>query len=155
MYFWFVPLKCQGGGQGSCGMCPDGKYSSASGSISCIGPIFEFKAPYQLSQITDLIQKKMALAIVKMLGVNEDSVILSFTSSILRRRVLLQRIGVLVSVGLTNFQTSTSIFASRITSENLNAAMAAEGLEAVLLITTFSTGNDRSDEMSLFLPSRA
>jgi hypothetical protein len=84
----------------------------------------------------------MVLAIAKMLGVNRSSVILTFSSAFLRRRALLQKTGVLVSVGLTDVQSSASIFASKITSDNLNAAMKAEGLDAVQLITIFIAGND-------------
>jgi hypothetical protein len=159
-------LTFKGGGQGSCSTCPDGTYSSASGSVSCIQgttasnsgnsrvpttasnsgistvPIFDFKAPYQLSEITDQIRIKMVLAIAKMLGVNTSSVVVTFSSALLRRRALLQKTGVLVSVGLTDLQSSASIFASKITSDNINAAMKAEGLDAVQLNTIFITGND-------------
>jgi hypothetical protein len=141
----------QGGGQGSCRTCPDGSYSSASGSCiqgttasnsaSGIVPLFDFKAPYLLSEVTDPFRVKMVQAIAKMLGVNKSSVVLTFSSAFLRRRVLLQKTGVLVSVGLTDLQSSASIFASKITSDNINAAMKAEGLEAVQLITIFITGN--------------
>jgi hypothetical protein len=143
-----------GGGQGSCSTCPDGSFSSASGSVSCIQGttasnsgitivlIFDFKAPYQLSEITDQIRTKMVLAIAKMLAVNRSSVVLTFSSAYLRRRALLQKTGVLVSVGLTDLQSSASIFASMITSDNINAAMKAEGLDAVQLITIFITGVD-------------
>jgi hypothetical protein len=144
----------KGGGQGSCSTCPDGSYSSASGSVSCIQgttasnsassivPIFDFKAPYQLSEINDQIRIKMVQAIAKMLGVNKSSVVLTFSSVDLRRRALLQKAGVLVRVGLTDLQSSASIFASKITSDSINAAMKAEGLDAVQLITIFITGDD-------------
>jgi hypothetical protein len=84
----------------------------------------------------------MVLAIAKMLEVNASSVVLTFSSAFLRRRALLQKTGVLVSVGLTDLQSFSSIFASKITSDNINAAMKAEGLNAVQLITIFFTGND-------------
>jgi hypothetical protein len=147
-------LIFKGGGQGSCSTCPGGSYSSASGSVSCIDgtttsnsgisivPIFDFKAPYQLSEITDIIRIKMILAIAKMLGVNTSSVVVTFSSAYLRRRALLQKTGVLVSVGLTDLQSSASIFVSKITQDGINAAMKAEGLDAVQLITIFITGND-------------
>lgn len=105
-------------------------------------PIFDFKALYQLSEISDQIRIKMVLAIAKMLGVNISSVVVTFSSAFLRRRALLQKIGVLVRVGLTDLQSSASIFASKITSDNINAAMKAEGLDSVQLITIFITGND-------------
>jgi hypothetical protein len=85
----------------------------------------------------------MVQAIAKMLGVNKSSVVLTFSSVDLRRRALLQKTGVLVRVGLTDLQISASIFASKITSDSINAAMKAEGLDAVQLITIFITGNDR------------
>jgi hypothetical protein len=116
-----------------------------SNSAISIAPIFEFKAPYQLSEITDQIRNKMILAVAKILRVNESSIVLTFSSVILRRRALLQPNGVLVSVGLSNFYGSASMFSSRITLENLNAAMAAEGLESVLLITIDVTGNNNKN----------
>jgi hypothetical protein len=88
-----------------------------------------------------MIRNKMALAIAKMLEINASNVILTFSSATLRRRDLLQQNGVLVMVGLTNFHNSVSSFTSKITSERINAAMAAEGLEAVQLITVLSTGD--------------
>jgi hypothetical protein len=148
-----MPVIFKGGGQDSCNMCPDGSYSSASGSVSCVQgttvsnsgirivQIFDFKAPYQLSEITDQIRIKMVLAIAKMLGVNKSSVVLTFSSAFLRRRALLQKTGVLVSVGLADLQSYASIFTSKITADNINAAMKAEGLDGVQLINIFITGN--------------
>jgi hypothetical protein len=147
-------LIFKGGSQGSCSICPDGSYSSASGSVSCIQgntasnsgsgivPIFDFKAPYQLSEIIDQVRIKMVQAIAKMLGVNKSSVVLTFSSVDLRRRALLQKTGVLVRVGLTDLQSFASIFVSKITSDSINAAMKAEGLDAVQLINVFIPGND-------------
>jgi hypothetical protein len=108
----------------------------ANGIVS----VFEFMAPYQLSEITDIIRGKMVLAIANMLEVNASVVVLRFSSVVVRRRDLLQQAGVLVSVGLTNFRDSVSIFAMRITQENINAKMAAEGLMAVQLLVASLTG---------------
>jgi hypothetical protein len=82
----------------------------------------------------------MVSAIANMLEVNASNVVLGFSSVVVRRRDLLQQAGVLVSVGLTNFHDSVSIFATRITQENINARMAAEGLMAVELLVATSTG---------------
>jgi hypothetical protein len=105
-------------------------------------PIFDFKAPYQLSDISDQVRIKMVQAIAKMLGVDKSSVVLSFSSVDLRRRALLQKTGVLVHVGLTDLQFSASILVLKITSDSINAAMKAEGLDAVQLMTIFIPGND-------------
>jgi hypothetical protein len=84
----------------------------------------------------------MVQAIAKMLGVIKSSVVLTFSSVELRRRALLQKSGVLVRVGLSDLQSSATIFVSKITSDSINAAMNAEGLDAVQLITIFIPGND-------------
>jgi hypothetical protein len=102
--------------------------------------VCQFKAPYQLSGITDIIRGKMVLAVANMLEVNASIVVLVFSSVVARRRDLLQQAGVLVSVGLINFHDSVSIFATRITQENMNAKMAEEGLMAVELLVAPSTG---------------
>jgi hypothetical protein len=115
--------------------------------------VCQFKAPYQLSEITDIIRGKMVLAIAKMLEVNASIVVLGFSSVVVRRRDLLQQGGVLVSVGLINFQDSVSIFATRITQENINAKMAAEGLLAVQLLVAPSTGTVSSQSSSVNLNS--
>jgi hypothetical protein len=114
--------------------------TTSSTSASSIVAVCQFKAPYQLSEITDVIRGKMVVAIANMLEVNASIVILGFSSDVVRRRDLLQQAGVLVSVGLTNFYGSVSIFATRITQENMNAKMEAEGLKAVQLMAVPSAG---------------
>ena len=90
--------------------------------------------------MTDDIRAKMVLAMANMLEVNASTVVLGFSAVVLRRRDLLQQNGVLVSVGLTHFYGSVSVFAARITQANINAAMAAEGLQAVQLTAIASEG---------------
>jgi hypothetical protein len=114
--------------------------TTSSNLANGIVAVCQFKAPYQLSEITDIIRGKMILAIANMLQVNASIVVLEFSSVVVRRRDLLQQPGVLVSVGLTNFHGSVLIFATRITQENINAKMAAEGLMAVQLLVASSTG---------------
>jgi hypothetical protein len=115
------------------------KETTFSNVTSAIVIIFQFKAPYQLSEITDSLRGKMVLAIANMLEVNAKLVVLEFSSSVSKRDIL-QQAGVLVSVGLINFHEPLSILATRITQENINAKMAAEGLMAVLLIVISPTG---------------
>jgi hypothetical protein len=114
--------------------------TTSSTSASSIVAVCQFKASYQLSEITDIIRGKMVVAIANMLEVNASIVVLEFSSDVVRRRDLLQQAGVLVSVGLTNFYGSVSVFATRITQENMNAKMAAEGLKAVQLMAVPSAG---------------
>ena len=109
-------------------------------TASTIVPVCQFKAPYQLSEVTDDVRAKMVLATANMLQVNASSVVLGFSAVVLRRRDLLQQNGVLVSVGLAHFYGSVSIFTARITLANINAAMAAEGLKAVQLTAIASEG---------------
>jgi hypothetical protein len=101
--------------------------------------VFQFKAPYLLSEITENIRAKMVLAIANILDVNASMVVLEF-SSIVRRRAILEQAGVLVSVGLINFHESVSIFAARITQANINSKMEAVGLMAVQLMAVPSAG---------------
>jgi hypothetical protein len=101
-----------------------------------IVPIFQFKAQYQLSDITSDIRNRMIMAIAKLLQVNTESVILSFASVTLR--VLQQQEFVLVSVGLVNFQGSRAAFASVITQEKINSELETVGLKPVELLTSAS-----------------
>jgi hypothetical protein len=100
----------------------------------------QFKAQYQLSEVTNIVRSKMIIAVSNVLEVNTSTVVLDLTSTILRRRTLLQQAGVLVSVGLTNMHQPASIFTARITQERLNAEMAAQGLKSVQLLITNSAG---------------
>lgn len=164
-------LQFSTGGKSSCYACPDGSYASASGTEECIFyktnssslqpattnaisemtatlnsangtiPVFQFKAPYQLNEITDGIRGKMIHAISNILEVNPNMVFLEISSIVVRRWELLDQAGVLVNVGLINFHDSVSIFPTRLTQEHVNAQMTAEGLKAVQLIGMFLTGS--------------
>ena len=105
-------------------------------------PIFQYKAQYQLSDITSDIRNRMIMAVAKLLQVNTGSVILSFASVTLR--VLQQQEFVLVSVGLVNFQGSRAAFASVITQEKINSEMETVGLKPVELLTSASAGSSTS-----------
>jgi hypothetical protein len=148
------------GGKSSCYACPDGSDTAARGSEGCnlfkttdsslqptsssstsgIVAVCQFKAPYQLSEITDILRGKMVAAIASLLEVSSSIVVLGFSSVVVRRRDLLQQAGVLVSVGLNNFHDSVLIFATRITQEKMNTKMAAEGLMEVQLMAVPSAG---------------
>jgi hypothetical protein len=103
--------------------------------------IFQFRAQYQLSEVTEDVRSKMLFAVANTLGVETSSVILRFVLLQDRgQRSLLQQTGVLVSVGLVNFYGSVSLLLSRLTQENLNLKMQAVGLKSVqLIIITTST----------------
>ena len=74
--------------------------------------IFQFQAPYQLSEVTDEVKSKMRQAVADILNVNASDVIIT-VSSIGSRRRALQSAGVTVGVSLKNFDGSSGIFASR------------------------------------------
>ena len=125
--------------------------NQAGGQISTtsannIVSIFQFKAPYSISEITDVLQNKMAMAIANLLNVGTNNVILKFTSTILR---VIQREAVIVSVSLVNFQGSTSALASIITKDNINSAMGREGLASVELVTTSSSESGSSTSQGI------
>jgi hypothetical protein len=98
-----------------------------------IVPIFQFKTQYQLSDMTSDISNRMTTAVANLLQVNTKTVVLSFNT--VNLRTLLQKESVLVSVGLVNFQGSTTGFASMITQENIKSEMAAVGLKSVELLS--------------------
>ena len=98
---------------------PSGPSPSPSGSITIINNyvtvivfIFQFQAPYQLSEVTDEVKSKMRQAVADILNVNASDVIIT-VSSIGSRRRALQSAGVTVGVSLKNFDGSSGIFASR------------------------------------------
>jgi hypothetical protein len=95
-------------------------------------PIFQFKAPYQLSDISNDIQNKITVAVANLLRVNKGNVILSFASITIR--VLKLQACVLVSVGLVNFQGFEPAFTSLITQDDINFHMAMQGLLSVELL---------------------
>ena len=166
-------------GQSTCIQCLQGSYTTTSGSSlqsACtqlltskafpisgqpltstaanIVQIFQFKAQYQLSEISQDIQDRMTIAVANLLLVNKSSVILSFASVSLQRqfklRVLLKQEGVLDGVGLSNFYESTSAFNSLISQQSINYQMAAQKLKPVILVmalsgSTVSTGMSKSE----------
>jgi hypothetical protein len=99
--------------------------------------IFQFKAQYQLSDITNDINTRMTMAVANLLQVSSTDVILSFAPTTLRQESYLrmQQDGVLVSVGLANFQGSITALTAMITQESINTRMAAESLKSVALLT--------------------
>ena len=99
---------------GAPGTAAPGSITIVNNYITVIVFIFQFQAPYQLSEVTDQVKNKMTEAVAEILGVNTSDVILSFVAVGTRRRGLLQQSGgVLVSVSLKNLQGSGNIFASR------------------------------------------
>ena len=120
--------------------------------ITVIVIIFQFKAPYQLSEITPELESRMSQAVAAVLGVNATSVSLTFVEVDMRRRRLLQQKGVLVSVSLKNLQGSASPFVSRLSQDSINHQMAAAGLRTVQLVqngTVISTGNATSANVQM------
>ncbi len=111
-----------------------GELSTTWTSDTKIVQIFQFKAQYQLSDITSDIRDRMTTAVSNLLKVNAKNVSLSFVSVPLR---IMQEF-VIVSVGLVNFQGSLAGFSSMITQEGINAEMAAAGLKSVELLTSAS-----------------
>jgi hypothetical protein len=96
--------------------------------------IFQFIAPYGISDITDVMLTKMISAIAAVLNVETSSVILTFAPFHPGRRHLLQQKSyVVVSVGLRNFNQPAGEFASRMTQDNLNLNMGKVGLEQVYI----------------------
>ena len=143
------PGTFSAGGQSICTQCLQAAYSTAWGQSDCtvqatttpapdnssVVPIFEFIVQYQLSEITADIQLKMSIAVAGVLLVSTSRVVLSFAEVDLRQRVLLQLKGVLVSVGLKDFQGSSAQFASQLTKGNVDSKMAALGLKSVQSVT--------------------
>ena len=78
--------------------------------LTVIVLIFQFEAPYQLSEITDNVRSKMQQAVADVLNVNASNVVLSFVA-VGGRRNLQQSGGVLVSVSLKDYQGTS--FGSR------------------------------------------
>ena len=99
--------------------------------------LFQFKVQYQLSEITEDIRSKMALAIANVLAIEAVRVDLSFVAVQLRlgTRDLLQQTGVLVNVGIRDLRASEQLIISRLTSDSINLNMHAVGLKSVQIIT--------------------
>jgi hypothetical protein len=102
--------------------------------ITVIVLIIQFKAPYQISELTPEIQTKIATAVANVIGVNASTVSLTFVEVDLRRQV--QQKGVLVNVGLKDFQGPTAPFASRLTQDAINTQMTQLGLRSVQVINS-------------------
>jgi hypothetical protein len=99
------------------------------GSFNNTVQIFQFKAQYRLSDISDDIRIRMTRAVANLLQVSILNVILSFAS--MTARILQQQESVLVSVGLVNLQGSTVALISMLSQKSINLHMAAEGLNSV------------------------
>jgi len=104
--------------------------------ITVIVLIIQFKAPYQMSEITSDLQTKIATALANVIGVNVSTVSLTFVEVDLRRQV--QQKGVLVNVGLKDFQGPTIPYVSRLTQDAINTQMAQLGLRSVQVIPSSS-----------------
>ncbi len=95
--------------------------------------ILQFKAPYSLSEITSNIRDGMATAIATAMGKKAlaKSVTLNFTEVDIRRS---QQRGVLVDVGLRDYQGSTEVLLSSLKASNINTEMLALGLRPVQVL---------------------
>jgi hypothetical protein len=127
-------------GQRNCSSCGPGTYANSIGSsLSCIAflQIFQFKAPYQLSEVTVDIKSRMLTAVANVLGVNPADVVLTFVPDTLDRRSRLSgnSTGVLVNAGLTDVELSAASYVSMVTQEKLNQEMATMGLSYGQLIS--------------------
>jgi hypothetical protein len=76
----------------------------------------------------------MSLAVANLLGVNAINVVLDFAPASSHRRRIFQAGGVLVTVGLTEFQGFSASFASRVAQDKLDAEMTSVGLRHGQLI---------------------
>ena len=101
--------------------------------------ILQFKASYTLSEITNVVRIGMAQAISNVIGFSVSEVVLNFTEANFQRRgfkfKLLQQWGVLVDVGLRNFQGSPVLFSSSLTESNINSQMLLLGLRSVQIVS--------------------
>ncbi len=128
--------KFAGFGQRVCSSCKPGTYATnegatSSAACSIVLQIFQFKAPYLLSEVTGDIQSRMSMAVANILGVNARNVVLTLVSS--NRRD--QQPGVLVSAGITDFQGSAASYASKVTQSILTTEMTALGLNSGQLVS--------------------
>ncbi len=123
-------------GWSTCSSCDLGTYATKTGATSSatceiVLQIFQFKAPYLLTDVTENIKSRMSLAVANVLGIISSNVVLSFTTSVFDRR---QQAGVLVSAGITDSQVSAASYASRLTQDKLNTEMVALGLKSIQLV---------------------
>jgi hypothetical protein len=92
--------------------------------------VMQIKAPYAMSEVTEEVRYKFAMAIASALGINTSNVVLSFRSVDLRRRALLESNGVIVDVSIRGLIDRQS-FQSKLSQDALNAQMAKQGLRNV------------------------
>jgi hypothetical protein len=119
---------------------------TGSTSSSMVLQIFQFKAPYQLSEVTVEMQSRISTAVANMLGVNSIDVVLTFVPATLDRRSRLngQPTGVLVSASVTDVELSAACYISKVTQDRFNKEMIAMGLNYGQLIP--ATGMSHCDE---------
>jgi hypothetical protein len=110
--------------------------------------IIQFKVPYQISELTQDLQNKIATAVANVIGLNASSVSLTFVEVDMRRRALLEK-GLLVNVGLKDVQGSAAPFASRLTQDSINTQMGALGLRSVTSVTLVSQAATNSTQSSI------
>ena len=124
-------------GQSTCSSCELGTYAKKTGATACsiVLQIFQFKAPYLLSELTVDIQSRMSTAVANVLGVNAIDVVLTFVPVALDRRSG-QPTGVLVNAGVTEVELSAASYASKVTKDKFNKEMTAMGLSYGQLIAT-------------------
>jgi hypothetical protein len=113
---------------------PAGTKTSSAAAPEAIMPVFQFKAPYQLAEITADLRALMAVAVAGLLGVDAGSVVLTFAAAVARRAT--QAGGVLVSVGLRSFHGSVEALQQRLSADSLNVYMAAQGLRQAVVVAT-------------------
>ena len=96
----------------------------------------EFEAPYQLSEITEDIRSKYALALASILHVDASLIVLAFVEIDLSLRSgrRLQARGVLVVVSVKLGQGSTAPAATQISQGTLDSQMSLLGLRAAKLV---------------------
>jgi hypothetical protein len=104
--------------------------------------IIQFKVPYQMSELTSDLQTKIATAVANVIGVSVSTVSLTFVEVDLRRQV--QQKGVLVNVGLKDFQDATTPYVSRLTQDAINTQMTQLGLRSVQVIPSSSVNPSSS-----------
>jgi hypothetical protein len=132
-------------GQRTCSSCEPGTYAKRTGATSCsiVLQIFQFKAPYLVSEVTVDIQGRMSRAVANVLGVDAIDVVLTFVPSTLDRRSG-QTTGVLVNAGVTDLELSAASLSSKVTQDKLNKEMAAVGLSSGQLVS--ATGMSHCEE---------
>ena len=117
--------------------------ATPSTATAIVVPVLEFMIPYLLSDITEDIKFKMAVALSAALNIGDPSiVVLTFKEASLRRRKLLQQTGVLVTVGLRGFTGSASQLASKVSLASLNNQLAMQGLKQAQSLQVISTGSN-------------